>query len=678
MGVLLEDVVWYALLAWLYRGYYPSSMLGMVLIAAQIGGALYVWLRLGPFVCARVEPSRPRVIQTRRRRLSVFEKLPEEEINPFINESGKMTQLDRVRVAVNAVTLLPARAVLLVAAVFAAYVSAAVATVGMPSNPRLRSFSDLASYIEARGNALPGAKDERRRAVYAHVAARSKNPDVVLKLDERDLLRHASRRLRHLCWTRPMPQWRRAVLYGVRLACRWILFALGFLWIDSRGSPADPREAPIIVSNHVTFVEPIYMMYAALPCAIGAVENLRMPVVGTIVRALQTITVDRSNPRSRQEVKTAMRARSAAGSGWPHLLIYPEATTTNGRALITFKTGAFNPGRPVQMVRVDYPGRFCPAWVFCGPSLSTIVFRLMCEPYNPLTVDFGPIYKPNPEERRDSLLYARRVRAHMSKQFRVPATTHSYDDVRLQRIANKRHRPLEMAVIGADGIRSHFNMKLDEIKAYFETFEKADTSGDGKLNRSEFFAVLGMPSDAKRTAPEWDHLFELLDEDGDGLIDFRVYLIGMAFANDKLDNAAVLRAVHKIFDRDEDGFLSLDEFTAILHRACPNDEVYTPKSIREIFTRIDTKRTGKVGVEAFIEYASTNSKMRASFNLWKQNFRVTRGSSSDDEKQRQTAQLSVEYGPVDEPSNLEREGENSSSLRKRGGQRIDAKAAAST
>ena len=45
-------------------------------------------------------------------------------------------------------------------------------------------------------------------------------------------------------------------------------------------------------------------------------------------------------------------------SPWPHgpwrqqTLIFPEATCTNGKALITFRCGAFSPGVPVQPVAV--------------------------------------------------------------------------------------------------------------------------------------------------------------------------------------------------------------------------------------------------------------------------------------------------------------------------------------
>ncbi|CAM6016045.1 unnamed protein product [Sphagnum balticum] len=47
--------------------------------------------------------------------------------------------------------------------------------------------------------------------------------------------------------------------------------------------------------------------------------------------------------------------RKAACNDYPLVLLFPEATTTNGRALIHFKLGAFTPRLPIQPVVIRYP-----------------------------------------------------------------------------------------------------------------------------------------------------------------------------------------------------------------------------------------------------------------------------------------------------------------------------------
>lgn len=47
--------------------------------------------------------------------------------------------------------------------------------------------------------------------------------------------------------------------------------------------------------------------------------------------------------------------RKAGCNRFPRVLLFPEGTTTNGRALISFQLGAFIPGYAIQPVVVRYP-----------------------------------------------------------------------------------------------------------------------------------------------------------------------------------------------------------------------------------------------------------------------------------------------------------------------------------
>ena len=88
---------------------------------------------------------------------------------------------------------------------------------------------------------------------------------------------------------------------------------------------------------------------------IAAIDHLHAPLVRTIVKAIQTVTVDRKDPKSKKNVIESMKNRAKPNTGWPQTLIFPEGTTTNGRLLITFKSGAFIPGVPVQPCVISYP-----------------------------------------------------------------------------------------------------------------------------------------------------------------------------------------------------------------------------------------------------------------------------------------------------------------------------------
>jgi 1-acyl-sn-glycerol-3-phosphate acyltransferase len=98
--------------------------------------------------------------------------------------------------------------------------------------------------------------------------------------------------LRRSAYERPLSRWRRIVLWPVRPLIRLVLFVIG-VWVTVHGRPAPKTVAPIVVSNHLGFLEPSYLVAALGCCAVSAAENLNYPIVGGILVALQCIFVVR-------------------------------------------------------------------------------------------------------------------------------------------------------------------------------------------------------------------------------------------------------------------------------------------------------------------------------------------------------------------------------------------------
>ncbi|MCO5588556.1 hypothetical protein L7F22_042513 [Adiantum nelumboides] len=88
---------------------------------------------------------------------------------------------------------------------------------------------------------------------------------------------------------RPFPSWRRTLFWPVRIGVRAIMFfVFGYYWIPIKGKCAPRNVAPIIVSNHISFLEPLFVFYAHLPVIVSAKENAELPLVGVFLHALQT------------------------------------------------------------------------------------------------------------------------------------------------------------------------------------------------------------------------------------------------------------------------------------------------------------------------------------------------------------------------------------------------------
>ncbi|XP_058105606.1 lysophospholipid acyltransferase LPEAT2 isoform X3 [Magnolia sinica] len=98
----------------------------------------------------------------------------------------------------------------------------------------------------------------------------------------------------------PMPKWRCRLMWVTRICSRCILFCFGYHWIKRVGRPASRETAPIVVCNHVSYIEPIFFFYELFPTIVASESHDAIPFVGTIIRAMQVIYVNRFSAPSRK------------------------------------------------------------------------------------------------------------------------------------------------------------------------------------------------------------------------------------------------------------------------------------------------------------------------------------------------------------------------------------------
>ena len=158
---------------------------------------------------------------------------------------------------------------------------------------------------------------------------------------------------------RPPSPGRRLLVQPIALLARAFLWALGYWHITVEYQPgsAPHRSRVLVVAPHYSLLDPIVMNWLELPCSVAKAAVAKMPVVGKVAVALQTIFVDRKDPDSKHKCVAAIKER-ATDAAWPPLLVFPEGTCTNGDVLISFKPGAFLPGATVQARPSAGPRRF--------------------------------------------------------------------------------------------------------------------------------------------------------------------------------------------------------------------------------------------------------------------------------------------------------------------------------
>mmetsp|Transcript_9451 Transcript_9451/g.14266 ORF Transcript_9451/g.14266 Transcript_9451/m.14266 type:complete len:434 (-) Transcript_9451:1119-2420(-) len=241
--------------------------------------------------------------------------------------------------------------------------------------------------------------------------------------------------------SRPLTGWRRLlVTYPLKFLCRLLGHVCGFHMVHTYGEPAPASEAPIVVANHVSFLDPVLLMPTHWMCVLSKQAVTNMPFVGFVMKGLQTVFVDRHDQHScdkaRQELIDRAQLATAANRDalelptFPPLLVFSEATTTSGQGLLKFKRGAFSAGQPVQPVVIRYPHEnFNPALTYSRTLLSSM-YRLMTQFYNSVEIFYMPVYYPSEAEKENPDLYAENVRKQMAKVLEKPATEFSYHDLK--------------------------------------------------------------------------------------------------------------------------------------------------------------------------------------------------------------------------------------------------------
>lgn len=208
--------------------------------------------------------------------------------------------------------------------------------------------------------------------------------------------------------------------------------------------PQDPdarrrllRSTPIIVSNHVSYIDAVVLpLVLEAPKLMAMKEVATWPLFGQLCQEMEMIWVDRSDPTSRQAAKQAIGDHVEHwDDGERPLLIWPEGTCSNGRGLKDFKSGSFAPGVPVRPVVIKYTGDWDPAnvnfrQVPSTPASGSCANADADAPYgdaewakqffghlfHSCTVLICRPYKPSEAEKKDPELYKTNVRKFMEQR----------------------------------------------------------------------------------------------------------------------------------------------------------------------------------------------------------------------------------------------------------------------
>jgi len=110
--------------------------------------------------------------------------------------------------------------------------------------------------------------------------------------------------------------------------------------VRTHGRPVSGRAA-LYVANHCSYLD-IVALSTALPCCfVSKAEVNDWPVFGWLARQQRTVFIERRARRAGEQLE-ALKERLEAGD---HMVVFPEATSTDGQRVIPFKSSLFEAAR---------------------------------------------------------------------------------------------------------------------------------------------------------------------------------------------------------------------------------------------------------------------------------------------------------------------------------------------
>jgi lysophosphatidylcholine acyltransferase / lyso-PAF acetyltransferase len=196
---------------------------------------------------------------------------------------------------------------------------------------------------------------------------------------------------------KPVHGWRRLLRKLLKYIGKAIKFSVGFHYIKINGKPANRNESTICVAAPHSSLFDIFVaiLLNEIPCGVSKYENSKIPIIGRMLRAIQPILVTRENTNNKMNVINDIKLRSEPNTNWPQILIFPEGTCTNRSCLIKFKQGAFIPALPVQPILIEYKNKFdCVTWTWDCLSIQKIIYYTLCQfhTYMEVTVNNNNIF----------------------------------------------------------------------------------------------------------------------------------------------------------------------------------------------------------------------------------------------------------------------------------------------
>ncbi|KAG5021979.1 hypothetical protein JHK82_017856 [Glycine max] len=257
-----------------------------------------------------------------------------------------------------------------------------------------------------------------------------------------------------------------------------------YQWIKRKGKPAPREIAPIIVSNHVSYIEPIFYFYELFPTIVAAESHDSIPFVGTIIRAMQVIYVNRFLPSSRKQAVREIK-KSA----------FKELNNREGPLVINFLEYYYFPREQQLMAGTLSPSNLVHLSLDTQSSLGNVslgklMFRMFTQFHNFFEVEYLPVIYPL-DDKETAVHFRERTSRAIATALNAVQTGHSYGDIMLHMKAQeaKQENPSSF-MVEMTKVESLFHISSTEAVDFLDKFLAMNPDPSGRVQYHDFLRVL--------------------------------------------------------------------------------------------------------------------------------------------------------------------------------------------
>ena len=205
----------------------------------------------------------------------------------------------------------------------------------------------------------------------------------------------------------------------------WVRMLFQLLSITVRQSGCRSKTAPLIVSNHSSFFDVLTFCWLdPIPAFVAKGSLQAIPLLSLWCRLLSCLFTAGSTT----ELLAAWLRGSAAHSPVSQLVVFSEGTTSNGKSLLKFRTGAFRHPTVIQPVVLRYrssPGASPVSLSWESVPLAYLLYRILSSSQHYVTAQWLPEITV---DGLDASASAATVRQAMSNASGIPLAPYGIED----------------------------------------------------------------------------------------------------------------------------------------------------------------------------------------------------------------------------------------------------------